>query len=80
MREGIATYVGPSGGKTTQPVLDWMSPPQTIEAAGETRTLVMVWHEQTHPILAAMHDEIADAVTLDAQQARVRAQHVRRAS
>ena len=80
MREGIATYVGPSGGKTTQPVLDWMSPPQTIEAAGETRTLVMVWHEQTHPTLLAMRDEIVDAVSVDAQQARVRAQHVRRAS
>jgi len=67
---GIATYVGPSGGTTTQPVLDWMDPPKTIKAAGEVRELVLCIHEDTHPMLAAMTDEIADAVTFAADRER----------
>jgi hypothetical protein len=67
---GIATYVGPSGHTKKQPVLDWMNPPQTIDVCGEELRLVLCIHEDTHPMLAAMTDEIADAVTFAADRER----------
>jgi hypothetical protein len=60
--QGIATYRGASGGTTTVPVLDWMSPPPQITVNGEVRTLAV-----------CIHDAPPDALVRE-QTARVRAE------
>ena len=60
--QGIATYQGPSGGTTTQPVLNWMSPPKEITVGNEVRTLAV-----------CIHDAPPDALVRE-QTARVRAE------
>ncbi len=81
---GIATYVGPNGGKTTQVVLDWRNPPKTlVTRTGEVRTLVLCIHDEAPDALvrAAMQDEALVArMTKDNQQRRVREWNARRAS
>ena len=60
---GLATYIGPTNGTTTQPVADYMNPPQTITTpSGEVRTLAV-----------CIHDAPPDALVRE-QTARVRAE------
>lgn len=66
---GIATYIGPSGGTTTVPVLDWMRVPKAITTpSGEIRTLALAVHEDANPLLSALAPHLAPVASADAAE------------
>jgi len=77
--QGIATYQGPSGGTTTQPVLNWMSPPKEITVGNEVRTLVLCTHAEPTDALVREQTERVHAERQEQHEAagRRRAFNVR---